>query len=141
MVYWISLYRWEPKETRESLNSYITALHDSDLTLNPVGMNTECYRIYEAMSYGSVPVIEDRPGSETCGGWSRNSSAVLRLLKRHRAPVIYIDDWKKLPELLKNEGRMTHQQTVARRLKLVEWYAMFRHKMRDRLIDLVWKNL
>lgn len=132
---------WEPKETTESLNSYITALQDSDLTLNPVGMNAECYRIYEAMSFGSVPVIEDRPGSETCGGWNRNRSAVLRLLKRHRAPVIYIDDWKRLPELLKNEATMTREQTVARRLKLVEWYAMFRRKMRDRLVDLVWKNL
>ncbi|KAJ7418872.1 transmembrane protein 5 [Willisornis vidua] len=50
---------WQPQETNESFKNYQDALLHSDLTLCPVGINTECYRIYEACSYGSLPVIED----------------------------------------------------------------------------------
>ncbi|PKU48521.1 transmembrane protein 5 isoform x1 [Limosa lapponica baueri] len=50
---------WQPQETNESFKNYQDALLQSDLTLCPVGINTECYRIYEACSYGSLPVIED----------------------------------------------------------------------------------
>lgn len=45
---------------------YQYALSLSDLTLNPVGMNTECYRIYEAMAHGSVPVVEDKTTPGLC---------------------------------------------------------------------------
>ncbi|KYO47700.1 transmembrane protein 5 isoform A [Alligator mississippiensis] len=51
--------QWQPQETNESFKNYQDALLQSDLTLCPVGVNTECYRIYEACSYGSVPVVED----------------------------------------------------------------------------------
>ncbi|XP_043349985.1 ribitol-5-phosphate xylosyltransferase 1 isoform X5 [Dermochelys coriacea] len=51
--------QWQPQETNESFRIYQDALLQSDLTLCPVGVNTECYRIYEACSYGSVPVVED----------------------------------------------------------------------------------
>ena len=47
------------EESKEGLSSYLHILRSSDLTLCPVGMNSESYRIYEAMSLGSVPVIED----------------------------------------------------------------------------------
>ncbi|RMC10006.1 hypothetical protein DUI87_12799 [Hirundo rustica rustica] len=50
---------WQPQETNASFKNYQDALLQSDLTLCPVGINTECYRIYEACSYGSLPVIED----------------------------------------------------------------------------------
>eukprot|EP00069_Balaena_mysticetus_P009113 bmy_19964T0 len=57
---WVSAReQWQPQETNESLKNYQDALLQSDLTLCPAGVNTECYRIYEACSYGSVPVVED----------------------------------------------------------------------------------
>ncbi|KAG8182575.1 hypothetical protein JTE90_021715 [Oedothorax gibbosus] len=60
-------YEWQPKETKDSLGVYIQSLRLSDLTLNPVGMNTECYRIYEAMSFGSIPVVENVMTPGACG--------------------------------------------------------------------------
>ncbi|KAJ7411465.1 transmembrane protein 5 [Pitangus sulphuratus] len=62
---------WQPQETNESFKNYQDALLQSDLTLCPVGINTECYRIYEACSYGSLPVIEDvmTPVSPLVQGW------------------------------------------------------------------------
>ena len=55
-------------ETEESMSEYVQVIRQSDLTLNPVGLNVECYRIYEAMALGSVPVVEDRATSHTCAG-------------------------------------------------------------------------
>lgn len=138
--------RWQPQETQESLDKYIYALQNSDLTLNPVGMNAECYRIYEAMSYGSVPVIEDRSTSFSCGGWSKfkgssATSGVFRLLKKYQAPVIFINDWRKLPELLQIESKMSRDKVIARRKEIVEWYRKFRRQMRDRLVNVVQRNM
>lgn len=60
------IYRWLAEETHEGLQSYLQILKSSDLTLCPVGKNSESYRIYEAMSVGSVPVIEDLSASQSC---------------------------------------------------------------------------
>uniref|UniRef100_A0A3B4T211 RXYLT1 C-terminal domain-containing protein n=1 Tax=Seriola dumerili TaxID=41447 RepID=A0A3B4T211_SERDU len=54
----------------------------SELTLCPVGINTECYRIYEACSYGSVPIVEDTDTWHLCG----RPSSPLRLLKEQGHP-------------------------------------------------------
>ena len=40
---------------------YRRALQTSDFTLCPAGSNVESYRIYEAMSYGSVPILQRQP--------------------------------------------------------------------------------
>ncbi|KAG5845170.1 hypothetical protein ANANG_G00135990 [Anguilla anguilla] len=98
--------QWVPTETAESLRRYRAALAQSDLTLCPVGVNPECYRVYEACSYGSVPVVED---VGTAGG-----------------------DWAELPALLERERRMTPEEKAERRRRLLEWYGTFRMRMRDR---------
>ncbi|GFO40497.1 transmembrane protein 5-like [Plakobranchus ocellatus] len=59
--------QWQPQETPESSQQYLYALSNSDLTLSPVGINSECYRIFEAMALGSVPVIEDVMTPGYCG--------------------------------------------------------------------------
>ncbi|CAB1322965.1 unnamed protein product [Coregonus sp. 'balchen'] len=76
-------------ETAESLRRYQTALAQSEFTLCPVGINTECYHIYEACAYGSVPVVED---IVTPGGCSAARSSPLRLLKAAGAPFIFLKD-------------------------------------------------
>ena len=48
---------WVPTETAASRAQYLEALRSSDYTLCPPGSNVESYRIYEAMSMGSVPII------------------------------------------------------------------------------------
>lgn len=60
------LCRWQAGESEDSLNFYLDILKSSDLTLCPVGFNSESYRIYEAMSVGSIPVIEDKTTPGQC---------------------------------------------------------------------------
>lgn len=126
---------WSPGESSESANDFRYALANSDLTLNPVGMNTECYRIYEACSYGSVPVIEDvvTPGKCRKG----TDMSPLYLLKAFKAPFIYVKDWKELPRIIENEMRLTHQEVVERRQKVLSWYKSFKEAIRDKFVDVI----
>ncbi|KAJ8382757.1 hypothetical protein SKAU_G00035350 [Synaphobranchus kaupii] len=126
--------RWVPQETAETLRRYQTALARSDLTLCPVGVNPECYRIYEACSYGSVPVVEDVGTAGGCadgGGAGAGRGSPLRLLKASGAPFLFLRDWAELPALLERERRMTQGEKVERRRRLLEWYGTFRTRMRD----------
>ncbi|KAL0968492.1 hypothetical protein UPYG_G00267570 [Umbra pygmaea] len=125
---------WLPQETSESLRLYKTALAQSDLTLCPVGINTECYRIYEACAYGSVPVVED---VLTPGGCSAAHSSPLRLLKAAGAPFIFLKDWKELPGLLEKEKMRSQEERTDRRRRLMEWYSSFRLQMKDKFTDIL----
>jgi len=126
---------WAPGESAESANVFRYALANSDLTLNPVGMNTECYRIYEACSYGSVPVIEDivTPGECRRG----DEVSPLNLLKAFNAPFIYVKDWKELPRIIENEMHLTHKEVVERRKRLLTWYKAFKEAVRDKFVDVI----
>ncbi|KAG8514134.1 Ribitol-5-phosphate xylosyltransferase 1 [Galemys pyrenaicus] len=113
---WVSpREQWQPQETNESLKNYQDALLQSDLTLCPVGVNTECYRIYEACSYGSVPVVEDVMTAGSCGNTSVFHNAPLKLLKSMDAPFIFIKDWKELPAILEKEKTIILQEKIQRR--------------------------
>ncbi|NXW25661.1 RXLT1 xylosyltransferase, partial [Circaetus pectoralis] len=127
--------QWQPQETDESFKNYQDALLQSDLTLCPVGINTECYRIYEACSYGSLPVIEDVMTSGDCGNSSVYHSAPLQLLKTMGAPFIFIKNWKELPAVLEKEKKMSLQEKIQRRKKLIEWYRNFKAWMRQKFIN------
>lgn len=125
---------WKPGESAESANDFHFALANSDLTLNPVGMNTECYRIYEACSYGSVPVIED---VVTPGNCRLDTMSPLHLLKKYKAPFIYIKEWQELPKILENEKQLTHKEIVERRQKILFWYKSFKEALRDQFVDIL----
>ncbi|XP_066490108.1 ribitol-5-phosphate xylosyltransferase 1 isoform X2 [Tiliqua scincoides] len=126
---------WWPQETNESLRNYQAALLQSDLTLCPLGVNTECYRIYEACALGSVPVVEDVMTPGNCGNSSMYHSAPLQLLKTMGAPFIFIKNWKELPTVLEKEQNMTLQQKIQRRKKLMEWYRQFKAQLRHKFIS------
>ncbi|NWX16628.1 RXLT1 xylosyltransferase, partial [Aegotheles bennettii] len=133
---WISAReQWQPQETNESFKNYQEALLQSDLTLCPVGINTECYRIYEACSYGSLPVVEDVMTPGDCGNSSMYHSAPLQLLKTMGAPFIFIKDWKELPAVLEREKKMSLQEKIQRRKKLTEWYQNFKAWMRQKFVN------
>uniref|UniRef100_A0A8C5Q9F7 SLIT-ROBO Rho GTPase activating protein 1 n=1 Tax=Leptobrachium leishanense TaxID=445787 RepID=A0A8C5Q9F7_9ANUR len=133
---WISpREQWQPQETNESYKSYHDALLQSDLTLSPVGINTECYRIYEACSYGSVPVVEDVMTPGSCGNSSLYSNAPLQLLKSTGAPFIFIKSWKELPDVLEVEQNMSLLEKVQRRKKLLEWYRQFKMRMKQTFVQ------
>ena len=128
------LYRWQPDETDDSQSEYIHSLMDSDLVLHPVGMNTECYRIYEALSYGSVPIVED---VYTQGNCKEATSGPLRLLKQYKAPVIYVTNWDELDQILANERKMSLMEIVERRKMVLEWYQYFKKTMQNIFLDTI----
>ncbi|XP_068128861.1 ribitol-5-phosphate xylosyltransferase 1 [Hyperolius riggenbachi] len=135
-VCWISpRNQWQPQETNESFKSYQDALRQSDLTLSPVGINTECYRIYEACSYGSVPVVEDVMTPGNCGNSSVKNRTPLRLLKSSGAPFIFIKSWKELPEIINQEKNMSLQEKIQRRKRILEWYRQFKLKLQQTFIE------
>lgn len=129
------LLRWLPLETEDSLKYYMDSLLKSDLTLCPVGKNTECYRIYEAMSLGSVPVIEDVQTDGNCDTVSEKTP--LRLLKHGYAPVIYVKSWYELFELLKEETKLTLEEKIERRTAVVNWYVNFKKNLGKHFIEII----
>ncbi|XP_053376784.1 ribitol-5-phosphate xylosyltransferase 1-like, partial [Mercenaria mercenaria] len=129
--------QWLPLETDETREQFIQALSQSDLTLNPVGVNTECYRIYEAITYGSIPVVEDIMTPGNCGKSKNSNTFPLRLLKEMDAPIIYIKDWSELTKILENEKKLRHSEVVKRRRNILLWYESFKSKMRQKLIGAI----
>ncbi|XP_042205433.1 ribitol-5-phosphate xylosyltransferase 1-like isoform X2 [Homarus americanus] len=127
--------RWLPNETVESMDDYVRSLLQSDLSLCPAGMNTETYRVYEALSAGSTPIIEDVATKGQC------DSQPWRLLKRHGPPVIWVKTWEQLPKILAKERRYSKQYKALRRLRVSQWYEWFKLKMRDRFISIVTSSL
>ncbi|XP_075065538.1 ribitol-5-phosphate xylosyltransferase 1 [Mixophyes fleayi] len=138
---WISpRNQWQPLETNESYKIYHDALLQSDLTLSPVGVNTECYRIYEACSYGSVPVVEDVLTPGNCGNSSVSRNAPFQLLKSLGAPFIFIKSWKELPAIIDREKNMSLQEKIQRRKVILEWYRQFRLKLKKKFIEALEKT-
>ncbi|KAM5173118.1 ribitol-5-phosphate xylosyltransferase 1 [Mantella aurantiaca] len=138
---WISpRNQWQPQETNESFKSYSDALLQSDLTLSPVGINTECYRIYEACSYGSVPVIEDVMTPGNCGNSSVPNNTPLRLLKLFGAPFIFLKSWKELPSIINKEKNMSLQEKIQRRKLILEWYRQFKLKLQRKFTETLEKT-
>ncbi|XP_074082328.1 ribitol-5-phosphate xylosyltransferase 1 [Macrotis lagotis] len=128
---WITVREeWQPQETNASLKNYQDALLQSDLTLCPVGVNTECYRIYEACSFGSIPVVEDVMTPGNCGNASTSPITPLQLLKAMGAPFIFINNWKELPAILEKEKNMSLQEKIERRKTLLGWYQHFKVQLR-----------
>ena len=130
MDFFVLLSRWQPQETNESLKNYQDALLHSDLTLCPVGVNTECYRIYEACSFGSIPVVEDVMTAGHCGNTTSQHSAPLQLLKAMGAPFIFIKNWKELPAILEKEKTISLQEKIQRRKMLLHWYQHFKTELK-----------
>ncbi|XP_040200039.1 ribitol-5-phosphate xylosyltransferase 1 [Rana temporaria] len=138
---WISpRNQWQPQETNESFKSYNDALLQSDLTLSPVGINTECYRIYEACAYGSVPVVEDVMTPGNCGNSSVYNNAPLRLLKFYGAPFIFVKSWKELPSIINKEKNMSLQEKIQRRKLILEWYRQFKLKLQQKFTETLEKT-
>lgn len=128
---------WVPVETYESMSRYIKKLTDSDLTLNPVGQNTECYRIYEALSLGTVPIVEN---VVTLGHCDNSNKAPLRLLKESNAPVIFIKNWNDLNAILETESKLSLEKKIERRKKVIKWYEDFKVKMKNRFVEVIKRN-
>ena len=61
----------------------------------------------------------------------------LNLLKTFKAPFIYLKDWRDLPKIIENEMRLSHEEIVNRRLKILSWYKTFKDTLRDKFVDVI----
>ncbi|CAD5124903.1 DgyrCDS13152 [Dimorphilus gyrociliatus] len=114
-------------------SAYIRALRTSDLTLCPAEKNLETFRIYEALSYGSIPILNIKPKEEKskCNG-------SLRLLKRYNFPAIFVKDWNKdVERILHKEKFLSSQDIVIRRINAFEWYLSFKRKIMQEFLGII----
>ena len=144
---------WVATETSESQREYLAVTQHSDYTLCPPGYNVEAYRIYEAMTFGSVPILQY--GVNRISGDLQGDSYLcedsFRLLKEHNAPVIWLEDWSELAGVLNELQRETAAQTYQRRcvdpsrfsadiqtrcrLAVVVWLQRFKGEMAAQFLD------
>ncbi|KAG7392859.1 Transmembrane protein 5 [Phytophthora pseudosyringae] len=91
--------------------AYVSTLQQSIFTICPLGKNPEQYRIWEALSSGSIPIVEELPAQCQPPGvfyhpaypdsWRCVPEDVHGVLRRLNAPVLFVSDWKRdLPRLL-----------------------------------------
>lgn len=130
---------WTDEEPIESSERYQDVVCESDLTLSPVGMNSECYRTYEAIELGSIPIIENRLTSPNCN----NSSPVdgvrapYKLLKRYNAPVYYVSELEEIHQVIDDFRKLSPEERVQMRTRLMNWNQEFKTTLKSLFIEKV----
>ena len=105
---------YQPTDSAESADEYALVVAASDFTLCPAGSNAESYRIYEAMSMGSVPVLQRSVNSSNMyPGY--HCEYAYENLKDMRAPVVWLDNWSQLPAVMERLRAESPYQTYRRR--------------------------
>lgn len=128
--------KWVGDESQESMRFYVNALKASELTLNPLGMNHECYRIYEAAAYGSIPVIEHNLKHVAQSSCDRTNT--YRLFRDLQAPFIYVSNWTlEISDVIRRQSQKSAWQKEEERKHLMEWYAKFKTILRDRFLNVL----
>ena len=89
------------------------------------------------MFSGSVPVIED---NVTPGFCTRDSHSPIRLLKEYKAPVIWIQHWSQILDIIKHEEQLTWEEKIDRRTSIMNWYQEFKAKLKVRFISIIEKK-
>ena len=101
-------------------------------------MNHECYRIYESLSYLSLPILEENLNHVKGKRSNCDQNNAYRLLKEFNAPIKYIHNWTTdLNDILIEELNLNLKERQNRRIKLYEWYEKFKMEMKNRLINLI----
>lgn len=98
---------------------YVEILLNSTFTLSPQGHNAECFRIYEAIEAGSIPIIV--LGEEYYNHPCKNS---LHRLINSGFPAVFLDKWDDLFPTLD----LMMQNTIEidkRQRTLIQWYSNF----------------
>ncbi|KAL7435658.1 hypothetical protein ACHAXH_005413 [Discostella pseudostelligera] len=126
---WASLTEVDAVDTgiknKLSPHSYTEVLLDSIFTLSPAGHNPECFRMFEAVEAGSIPVLvkDDLYASTYVRG------ACLESLQHWRdAPILVLDSWDDLyPTVVRLLGDLEALHKMQR--DLGEWYEGYMRKI------------
>ena len=120
------IHRMKQADGQLDPRAYMEVLLDSVFTLVPAGHNPECFRMYEAVEAGSVPVFvkDDLYITE------QNMAHPCREALHHwyNAPVLVLDSWDKLfptvERLMSDLVALDEIQT-----KLSVWYVAFMSRL------------
>jgi hypothetical protein len=114
-------------------HSYMEVLLDSIFTLSPAGHNPECFRMFEAVEAGSIPVLVKEDLFVSASG------ACLEPLKHWRdAPILVLDSWDDLyPTVVRLLGDMAALDKVQRDLR--SWYEGYMRKVVREFEDFMMK--
>jgi hypothetical protein len=122
-------------------SQYLPLLLQSTFTLCPAGKNPEQYRIWEAIMAGSIPIIErphfpSQPELHPAYGAHMRCTDfdVHRVLRKYRAPVLYVEDWRQLPQLISS---LSSHDIAARRRELRLWFRELKRRLRRELAERV----
>ena len=111
--------RWCTPSTHSAQPVYKYTYHYyPSLPDSPVGFSPEAYRIYEAMSFGSIPVMQR--DAKIVAGSMQSDNYVCRdtfhLFKDMHAPVVWLEDWKELAGVLQQRAAESDETALTRRL-------------------------
>eukprot|EP00579_Thalassiosira_antarctica_P016089 CAMPEP_0201933366 /NCGR_PEP_ID=MMETSP0903-20130614/31418_1 /ASSEMBLY_ACC=CAM_ASM_000552 /TAXON_ID=420261 /ORGANISM="Thalassiosira antarctica, Strain CCMP982" /LENGTH=137 /DNA_ID=CAMNT_0048473285 /DNA_START=68 /DNA_END=478 /DNA_ORIENTATION=- len=114
-----------PNTEQLNTDSYIEVLLDSVFTLAPAGHNPECYRLFEAVEAGSIPVlIKNDLYAKQRSQYSCKES----LHHWYDAPILVLDSWNDLfPTVERLMGNLEALDEM--QIKLHMWYDDYMHKV------------
>ena len=86
--------RWSGKEHGPNFtDQYMNVLVESAFTISPDGANPECFRMYEAIEAGFIPVMQKGRASGPHGQAHR---CRLAMKYWYSSPVVLLDSWDDL---------------------------------------------
>jgi len=107
-------------------DSYMEVLLDSVFTLAPAGHNPECFRLFEAVEAGSIPVLVK--GDLHKKSSFHNSQCKEALHHWYDAPMLVLDSWRDLfPTVERLMG--DHEALDEMQVKLRTWYDEYMHSV------------
>jgi len=83
----------DPRTEQLNTDKYTEVLLDSVFTLSPAGHNPECYRLFETVEAGSIPVMVKDDLHVTHKGMHNCIDALVRW---YSAPMVVLDSWDHL---------------------------------------------
>jgi hypothetical protein len=103
--------------------TYVEVVLDSIFTLSPGGHNPECFRLYEAVEAGSIPVLVKDDLYSTMNG-----NCLEPLYHWRDAPIVVLDSWEDVyPTVERLLGDKTALDTMQNDLRV--WYDGYMRKM------------
>jgi hypothetical protein len=130
---------WTEEESAARATAYRAVLLASDATLCPSGRHPLSYRLIEAATLGSIPVVvplpktaeEQQTGSITC----RSSDVVWSPYRQPGVPLVFAATWPEAVVELRKLAALSDAEMSARREDLRRWLQSFEGKLRNDLVD------
>ncbi|KAL7538919.1 hypothetical protein ACHAWF_006247 [Thalassiosira exigua] len=129
-----------PLSEQLDTDSYVEVVLDSVFTLAPAGHNPECFRMFEAVEAGSIPIFSKNDlYVKKKGDFNRRAWRCRDALRHwYDAPIVVLHNWNDLyptvEKLMEEPEKLDEMQ-----VKLREWYEGYMRKVvrefEDVLVD------